>query len=105
MDTCPVCIMLTRHAINDTAAVSAQSAWDTRNREVIGAHGGSAIPPYVLHELGPRPQRPRLPEASAADRLTHLEHRVATLETAHAASAELEAAQALTHGVDAEHPQ
>ena len=105
MDTCPVCISLTRHAVNDAAALAAQGRWDTRNREVIGAHAGSAIPPYILQELGPRPDRPRLPEASIADRLTHTEHRLAVLEIAQAATAELQAAQYLTHGIDPEHPQ
>ena len=105
MNNCPICFRAARHAENSTAAIHAQRRWENQHAELASAYAPNEIPAHAVANLGPRPDVPAAPQGTVEERLLHLEHRIEELADVEPRLADVEQHLALTHGVDAEHPQ
>lgn len=105
MNNCPICFRAARHAENSTAAIHAQRRWDAQHAELETAYKPGPVPAHAIANLGPRPDVPAAPQGTVEERLLHLEHRIVDLEDVAPRVSDIEQHLALTHGIDADHPQ
>ena len=105
MNNCPICFRAARHVENHASAIRAQGDWDRQHAELASAYAPNEIPAHAIANLGPRPDVPTVPQGTVEERLLHVEHRIAELEDVAPRVSDIEQHLALTHGIDAEHPQ